>query len=160
MFTVCLSCLATLFLPLARSPVSKICYFMHFITSNKGICTVRFWSFLMRRASRSRGDWVRKKNIPAPEGLTYTGRVLVRFVGVYGDNITARQWARNVLMGKKRPVVRIINQKVVQWFTRRAQILFMKVKWEHQNAARKSLRLNLKHRPSTCLKRSLSEKVE
>ena len=63
-------------------------------------------------------------------------------------------------MGKKRPVVRIINQKVVQWFTRRAQILFMKVKWEHQNAARKSLRLNLKHRPSTCLKRSLSEKVE
>ena len=27
-----------------------------------------------------------KKNIPAPERLTYTGRVLVRFVGVYGDN--------------------------------------------------------------------------
>ena len=26
-----------------------------------------------------------KKNIPAPEGLTYTGRVLVRFVGGYGD---------------------------------------------------------------------------
>ena len=57
-----------------------------------------------------------KKNIPAPERLTYTGRVLVRFVGVYGD----------------------INQKVAQGYIRRAQILFMKVKWEHQNAARKA----------------------
>ena len=27
-----------------------------------------------------------KKNIPAPEGLAYTGRVLVRCVGGYGDN--------------------------------------------------------------------------
>ena len=35
-----------------------------------------------------------KKNIPAPERLTYTGRVLVRSVGVYGDNKTTRQWAR------------------------------------------------------------------
>ena len=35
-----------------------------------------------------------KKNIPAPEGLTYTGRVLVRFVGVYGDEM-ARPRARN-----------------------------------------------------------------
>ena len=26
-----------------------------------------------------------KKNIPAPERLTYTGRVLVRSVGGYGD---------------------------------------------------------------------------
>ena len=26
-----------------------------------------------------------KKNIPAPERLTYTGRVLVRLVGGYGD---------------------------------------------------------------------------
>ena len=36
------------------------------------------------------------------------------------------------------PVARIINQKVAQGYIRRAQILFMKVKWEHQNAARKA----------------------
>ena len=65
-----------------------------------------------------------KKNIPVPERLTYTGRVLVRFVGVYGDK-------NGSTMGN-------INQKVAQGFIRRAQILFMKVKWEHQNAARKA----------------------
>ena len=92
-----------------------------------------------------------KKNIPAPERLTYTGRVLVRFVGVYGDNNDSTmgktwllyqwssQWStRGVSFNAAVPVARIINQKVAQGYIRRAQILFMKVKRERQNAARKA----------------------
>ena len=67
-----------------------------------------------------------KKNIPAPERLTYTGRVLVRFVGVYGDNKRldngqemapismefSVEYKRRYGFNAAVPVARIINQKV------------------------------------------------
>ena len=45
---------------------------------------------------------------------------------------------RGVSFNAAVPVARIINQKVAQGYIRRAQILFLKVKRDRQNAARKA----------------------
>ena len=77
----------------------------------------------MRRASRSRGDWVWKRTSPLPKDW----------------HIPGESWSDLlVVMVMKRSKARFINQKVAQWYNRRAQILFMKVKWDRQNAARKA----------------------
>ena len=129
------------------------------ITSNKGICNVRFWSFLMHRACRLRGDWVWKRTSPLPKDWHIPGESWSDCWCLWWYCLNNGFKTGSYLKFQKWPVAQLSTRKSCKVSTD-ARNPLMKVKWDIKMLLEKSLRLILNHRPSTYLKRSLSMKVK
>lgn len=99
------------------------------ITSNKGICNVRFWSFLMHRACRLRGDWVWKRTSPLPKDWHIPGESWSDCWCLWWYCLNNGFKTGSYLKFQKWPVAQLSTRKSCKVSTD-ARNPFMKVKWD------------------------------